>query len=63
MAKPMLPRWAVHASAEEITGIAVVSGVAEEVLAAMTLRRFDGHAVVIQPEQRRMGRREKGDTQ
>jgi len=54
MAKPMLPRWAVLATAEEIAGIATVSSVAEDVLAAMTLRRFYGHAVVIQPDQRRV---------
>ncbi|GGV57483.1 TniQ family protein [Streptomyces spectabilis] len=56
LAKPMLPRWAVLATAEEIAGIAAASGVAEDVLAAMTLRRFDGHAVVIQPNQRRVER-------
>ncbi|MEY9997124.1 hypothetical protein ABIE67_009156 [Streptomyces sp. V4I8] len=57
LAKPMLPRWAVLATAEEIAGITAASGVAEDVLAAMTLRRFDGHAVVIQPDQRRVERR------
>ncbi|MFG3026759.1 hypothetical protein ACGFZQ_51265 [Streptomyces sp. NPDC048254] len=39
LAKPVLPRGAVLASVEEIPGIAAVSGVAEDVLAAMTLRR------------------------
>ncbi|MGX5207144.1 TniQ family protein [Streptomyces violaceus] len=56
LAKPMLPRWAVLATAEEIAGIAAVSGVPEDVLMAMTLRRFDGHAVIIHPGQRRAHR-------
>ncbi|OAR26733.1 hypothetical protein A8W25_28235 [Streptomyces sp. ERV7] len=56
LAKPMLPRWAVLATEEEIAEIAAVSGVPEAVLVAMTLRRFDGHAVVIHHDQRRVHR-------
>ncbi|MGY0489430.1 TniQ family protein [Streptomyces sp. WG-D5] len=45
------------ATAEEIASISAASGVAEDVLEAMTLRRFDGHAVAIRADQRRMERR------
>ncbi|GAA1159765.1 TniQ family protein [Streptomyces hebeiensis] len=54
---PMLPRWVLMATGEEIASIAEGSGVSGDVLAAMTLRRFDGHAVVIRPGQRRADRR------
>ncbi|MEV5981426.1 TniQ family protein [Streptomyces sp. NPDC052114] len=57
LAKPMLPRWAVLATGEETPGIAAVAGIAEKVLTAMTLRRFDGRAVAIQVGQRRVERR------
>ncbi|MGW5249171.1 TniQ family protein [Streptomyces sp. NPDC004129] len=50
------PRWTVLATAEEIASIAAVSGVAEDVLAAMTLQRFDGHAMVIHSQHRRVER-------
>ncbi|MCX5265613.1 TniQ family protein [Streptomyces sp. NBC_00199] len=54
LVKPMLPRWAVLTTGEEIAAIAASSGVAEDVLVAMTLRRFGGHAVVVEPDQRRV---------
>ncbi|MFE6398110.1 TniQ family protein [Streptomyces alboflavus] len=54
LSHPMLPRWTVLSTADEI---AAVSGIAEDVLGAMTLRRFDGHAVAIRPDQRRVERR------
>ncbi|WP_406430610.1 TniQ family protein [Streptomyces sp. NBC_00631] len=55
LAKPMLPRWVVLATGEELAAIAAGgAGVAEDVLLAMTLRRFDGHGVVIEPHLRRV---------
>ncbi|MBB6421900.1 TniQ family protein [Streptomyces sp. AK010] len=54
MAAQVLPRWAILTTRDELSSISEVTGVAEDVLAAMTLQRFDGHAVVIQPEQRRV---------
>ncbi|MEU3518891.1 TniQ family protein [Streptomyces sp. NPDC006654] len=57
LSNPMLPRWTVLATADEIASIAASSGVAEDVLEAMTLRRFDGHAVAIRADQRRVERR------
>ncbi|MGI5438125.1 TniQ family protein [Streptomyces shenzhenensis] len=50
------PRWTVLTTAEEIASIAAVSGVAEDVLTAMTLQRFDGHAMVIHSQHRRVER-------
>ncbi|WP_405467201.1 TniQ family protein [Streptomyces canus] len=57
MAAPVLPRWTVLATRDELAAIAEVTGVAEDMLAAMTLQPFNGHAVVIRPEQRRVHRR------
>ncbi|MEU9521768.1 TniQ family protein [Streptomyces sp. NPDC048224] len=57
LSNPMLPRWAVRSTAAEIASISAASGVAEAVLVSMTLRRFDGYAVVIRPDQRRVERR------
>ncbi|WP_069628156.1 TniQ family protein [Streptomyces niveus] len=54
LAKPMSSRWTVLTTGEEITSIAAVSGVAEDDVEAMTLQRFDGHAVVIHPGHRRV---------
>jgi hypothetical protein len=54
MAAPVLPRWAILATRDELSSIAEVTGVGEGVLAALTLQRFDGHAVAILPEQRRV---------
>ncbi|MFI6663137.1 TniQ family protein [Streptomyces sp. NPDC050523] len=50
------PRWTVLTTAEELASIAAVSGIAEDGLAAMTLQRFDGHALVIHSEHRRVER-------
>ncbi|MFK0127086.1 TniQ family protein [Streptomyces nigra] len=48
------PRWTVLTTAEEIASIAAVSGVGDDVLAGMTLQRFDGHAMVIHAGHRRV---------
>ncbi|MEU6912472.1 hypothetical protein [Streptomyces olindensis] len=52
----MLPRRTTLATRDELAAIAEVTGVAEDVLVAMTLQPFDPHAVVIPPEQRRVHR-------
>lgn len=56
LAAPVLPRWTTLATPDELAAIAEVTGVTEDVLVAMTLQPFDGHAVVISPEQRRVHR-------
>ncbi|MFE5792932.1 hypothetical protein ACFQ8C_10165 [Streptomyces sp. NPDC056503] len=48
-AERTLPRRAVLVTGEESAAFAAGTGVAEDVRAAMTLRRFDGHAVVVEP--------------
>ncbi|WP_086757728.1 TniQ family protein [Streptomyces griseiscabiei] len=54
MAALVLPRWAILTTRDELSSITEVTGVGEDVLAGMTLQPFDGHAVVILPEQRRV---------
>ncbi|WP_374227333.1 TniQ family protein [Streptomyces sp. AC512_CC834] len=56
VAAPVLPRWTTVATADELAVITEVTGVAADVLTAMTLQRYDGHAVVIVPGQRRVHR-------
>ncbi|MFI6542974.1 TniQ family protein [Streptomyces prunicolor] len=56
MAAPVLPRWTALATRDELAAIAEVTGVTEDVLTAMTLQPFDGHALVILPEHRRVHR-------
>jgi hypothetical protein len=57
MAAPVLPAWTILVTRDELAVIAEVTGVAEDVLAAMTLQRWDGHAVVVLPQHRRVNRR------
>ncbi|MDH6221645.1 hypothetical protein M2283_008992 [Streptomyces pseudovenezuelae] len=57
MAAPVLPAWTIRLTRDELAVIAEVTGVAEHILAAMTLQRWDGHAVVILPRHRRVNRR------
>ncbi|MFD4592770.1 TniQ family protein [Streptomyces rubiginosohelvolus] len=56
VAAPVLPRWTTVATPGELAAITEVTGVAAEVLAAMTLQPYDGHAVEIVPGQRRVHR-------
>ncbi|GHB71773.1 hypothetical protein GCM10010331_69680 [Streptomyces xanthochromogenes] len=53
---PILPRWTTLATPDELATIAQVTGVPPDVLAAMTLQPFDGHAVVIVPQRRHVHR-------
>ncbi|MER5966848.1 TniQ family protein [Streptomyces sp. NPDC002057] len=55
-AAPVLPRWTTWATADELAAITDVTGVAADVLTAMTLQPYDGHAVEIVPGQRRVHR-------
>ncbi|MEV6401133.1 TniQ family protein, partial [Streptomyces sp. NPDC051907] len=55
-AAPVLPRWTTLATPDELAAITEVTGTPTEVLAAMTLQSYDGHAVVIVPGQRRVHR-------
>ncbi|MFI5808840.1 TniQ family protein [Streptomyces sp. NPDC051561] len=48
--------WTTLVTPEELTAIHQVTGVPQDVLAAMTLQPFDHHAVVIDPERRRVHR-------
>ncbi|MFI8423753.1 TniQ family protein [Streptomyces sp. NPDC085479] len=52
----VLPRWTTLATPGELAAITEAAGVPVDVLAAMTLQPYDGHAVVIVPEQRRVHR-------
>lgn len=56
VAAPVLPRWTTVATPDELAVITEVTGVAADVLTAMTLLPYDGHAVVIVPGQRRVHR-------
>ncbi|WP_338492066.1 TniQ family protein [Streptomyces sp. SJL17-4] len=56
VAAPVLPRWTTVATPDELSVITEVTGVAADVLTAMTLQPYDGHAVVIVPGQRRVHR-------
>ncbi|MEU9641564.1 MULTISPECIES: TniQ family protein [unclassified Streptomyces] len=55
-AAPVLPRWTTLATPDELAAITEVTGVVAEVLKAMTLQPYDGHAVEIVPGQRRVHR-------
>ncbi|WP_435599839.1 TniQ family protein [Streptomyces sp. C10-9-1] len=55
-AAPILPRWTTLATPDELAAIAAVTGTPADVLTAMTLQPYDGHAVVIVPGQRRVHR-------
>ncbi|WP_224295237.1 MULTISPECIES: TniQ family protein [Streptomyces] len=52
----VLPRWTTLATPDELTAITEATGVPVDVLAAMTLQPYDGHAVVIVAGQRRVHR-------
>ncbi|MEU6312263.1 TniQ family protein [Streptomyces sp. NPDC047014] len=56
VAAPILPRWTTVATPNELAVITEVTGVAADVLTAMTLQPYDGHAVEIVPGQRRVHR-------
>ncbi|WP_395358403.1 TniQ family protein [Streptomyces sp. YH02] len=55
-AAPVLPRWTTSATPDELAAITDVTGVPADVLKAMTLLPYDGHAVEIVPGQRRVHR-------
>ncbi|MEU7603134.1 TniQ family protein [Streptomyces sp. NPDC041003] len=56
MAAPVQPRWTVLTTGEEQAAISEATDISTGVLAQMTLHRFDGHAIVILPRQRRVHR-------
>ncbi|MER7182496.1 TniQ family protein [Streptomyces hyaluromycini] len=53
----VLPAWTIRLTRDERAAITEVTGIAEDVLTAMTLQPFDGHAVDILPRHRRVNRR------
>ncbi|MFF6807950.1 TniQ family protein [Streptomyces sp. NPDC012616] len=53
----VLPAWTIRLTRDERAAITAVTGIAEDVLTAMTLQPFDGHAVDILPRHRRVNRR------
>ncbi|SNX55633.1 TniQ protein [Streptomyces sp. TLI_55] len=45
----VLPAWTIRLTRDERAAITAVTGIAEDVLTAMTFQPFDGHAVDILP--------------